>query len=239
MSETAIEFNSGQRQKVWLTRLAGEFEKVEKLLPVHFWPQDVEFPKWVENIEREISLVLLPAAKLRDAKYVITPKRMGSVIGHGCGMAVAMMEWFAGSEQITIAGAAKPLTDEELKQADEFNRSLATWYNAARRLAKLSLCSCVDQTYEDMRDFLTGFADGFSRKPRLSKASEIGNPTFEIYLFMMIYWRLIERMGSVRQLHESLVTVFGASRVGEQKRIEKICQRIGLSFRKPGRPKKE
>jgi len=238
MSETATQFDIWQRQKEWLTRLAREFERVEKLLPVRFWPEDVEIPKWVESVERELSLVLLPAVKLRQANYVVTPKRMGALIGHGCGMAVAMMEWFASDEQITVADVAKPSNDE-IKQAEELNRSVTTWYNAARRLAKLSLCSCVDQPYEDMRDFLLGYAEGFSRKPRALRASEIGNPTFEIYLFMMIYWRVVEQMSSVRQLHESLVTVFGSSRVGEQKRIEKICQRIGLSFRKPGRPQKQ
>jgi hypothetical protein len=55
---------------------------------------------------------------------------------------------------------------------------------------------------------------------------------------MLLCWQLIERMDSVRQLHEVLVKVIGARKIGEQKRIEKICQRIGLSFRKPGRPKK-
>ena len=35
-----------------------------------------------------------------------------------------------------------------------------------------------------------------------------------------------------------LVGVFGPHRVGELKRIEKICQRIDLHYRKPGRPKK-
>jgi hypothetical protein len=65
------------------------------------------------------------------------------------------------------------------------------------------------------------------------------NPTFEIYVFMLIFWQAIDRLDSVRQLHELLVKVFGATRIGDQKRIEKICQRIGLSFRKVGRPKKK
>ena len=107
-----------------------------------------------------------------------------------------------------------------------------------RRFAKRALCSCVDQTYEDMTDFLLGYADAFSRKPKTMKVGNICNPTFEIYVFMLLHWPLIERMNSVRKLHEVLVKVIGAPRVGEQKRIEKICQRIGLSFRKPGRPKK-
>jgi hypothetical protein len=35
-----------------------------------------------------------------------------------------------------------------------------------------------------------------------------------------------------------LVKVFGTYRAGDLKRTEKICQRIELHYRKPGRPKK-
>ena len=92
MSENTTESDSEQRRKKWLKRLADEFEKVEKLLPANFLPKSSEYPKWVENIEHELSLILLPAAKLRDAKRVITPRRMGAVIGHACAMAVRLME---------------------------------------------------------------------------------------------------------------------------------------------------
>ena len=88
-----------------------------------------------------------------------------------------------------------------------------------------------------MRDFLLGYAEGFSRKATTFKVGEMGNATFEIYLFLIIFRHSIEKLTSVRQLHELLIGEFGSNRVGEQKRIEKICQRIGLSFRKPGRPK--
>jgi hypothetical protein len=53
-----------------------------------------------------------------------------------------------------------------------------------------------------------------------------------------MFWQLVERMESVRQLHEVLVKLMSANRIGGQKRIEKICQRMGLSFRPVGRPKK-
>jgi hypothetical protein len=96
----------------------------------------------------------------------------------------------------------------------------------------------VDQTYEDMTDFLLGYADAFSRKPKTMQVGNIGNPTFEIYVFMLMFWQTVGRMDSVRQLHEVLVKLMGANRIGDQKRIEKICQRMGLSFRKVGRPKK-
>jgi hypothetical protein len=228
-----------QHRKQWLTRLADEFEKVEKLLPASFLPKAVGCPNWVENVEREMSLVMLPAAKLRDADYVVTPRRMGAVIGHGCEMAVRLMEWSGSKAQKAGGAVAAPMSEGLVKQVDELNRAFDAWYVAVRRLAKLSLCACVDQPYEDMRDFLAGYADGFARKSQTDKPGEMGSTTFEIYLYMIFAWPAIARLSSVRQLHEVLIKIFGASRIGDQKRVEKICQRIGLSFRKPGRPKKE
>jgi hypothetical protein len=60
-----------------------------------------------------------------------------------------------------------------------------------------------------MSDFLLGFPDGFSRMPKTFQVGNIGNPNFEIYVFMLMFWRLIENKDSVRQLHELLVKIFG------------------------------
>ena len=238
MSEETKEFDPEEHRAKWLKRLAAELDKVEALMVLKILPDGVDHPSWVLKVEREFSLVMLPAAKLKDPDFKITPKRMGALLGHMCEMAVWMKDWMLSEHEIPETPAGKPITDEEWQKGEEILDSQVKWYNAMRRLAKLALCSCVDQTYEDMTDFLLGFADGFSRKPKSFQPGNLGNPTFEIYLFMLMFWRMIEQMDSVRQLHEILVKMFGANRVGDQKRIEKICQRIGLSFRKPGRPKK-
>ena len=54
---------------------------------------------------------------------------------------------------------------------------------------------------------------------------------------MLVHWRIIARLNSVPHLHQVLVKVFDR-RAGDLKRTEKMCQRIELSYRKPGRPKK-
>jgi hypothetical protein len=239
----ATDINPEANRAKWLKRLAGELDKIEVHMPVKFLPDGIDYPPWVLKVEREFSLVMLPAAKLKDPNFKITPKRMGALLGHMCEMAVWLMEWFYhqakdGDVKKDNPLVEKPLTEEEWKKGQEYLVSLKNWYCAMRRMAKRALCSCVDQTYEDMTDFLLGYSDAFSRKPKTFQVGNIGNPTFEIYIFMLIFWRAIERMDSVRQLHEKLVEVFGANRIGDQKRIEKICQRMGLSFRKPGRPKK-
>lgn len=57
---------------------------------------------------------------------------------------------------------------------------------------------------------------------------------------LVAQWRAIAQLNSVAQLHSVLsqaVAPFGI--VVERKRIEKLCQRIGLRFRKPGRPRQK
>jgi hypothetical protein len=239
MSEVVTEFNPEEYRAKWLKRLVAELNKIEPLMPIKFLPDGVEYPQWVLNVEREFSVVMLPAAKLRDADDKMTPKRMGAVLGHMCAMAVWMMEWLNVQEENHKENEQITVTEDDLERVQKFCGSLGDWYNAARRLAKLALCSSVDQTYQDMTDFLLGYADGFSRKPKTFQAANFGSTTFEIYHCMLVYWRVIEPMESVRQFHEWLVIIFGASKIGEQKRVEKICQRMGLRFCKPGHPKKK
>jgi hypothetical protein len=246
ISEVTTKFNHEEHRAKWLKRLADELDKIEPLLPIKFLPDGIEYPQWVRNVEREFSLVMLPSAKLKEPDFKITPKRMGALLGHMCEMAVWMVDWMEhqiengdeNAKNLSTEKTLSELTEDEWKKGLETVGSLVVWYRAMQRLAKRALCSCVNQTYEDMTDFLLGYADAFSRKPKTLKVGNIGNPTFEIYVFMLMFWRLIERMESVRQLHEVLVKFMGANRIGDQKRIEKICQRIGLSFRKVGRPKK-
>jgi hypothetical protein len=150
------------------------------------------------------------------------------------------MEWLAGELQEPKAVGEIKLTPEQLKQGEEFLRKLADeWYPALRRLAKRALCSCVDQPYDDMKDFLLAYSSAFAQKPEGRGLGSLGNSAIEIYNFMLVYWRVVERLESVRHLHEVLVKVFGPYRTGDLKRTEKICQRIDLHYRKPGRPREK
>jgi hypothetical protein len=89
-----------------------------------------------------------------------------------------------------------------------------------------------------MSEFLLAYAAAFAKKPEGKIGGEIGSTTIEIYFFLLWNWRAVRGLKSVRQLHEVLVKYVGKRETGNPERIVKICQRIGLSFRKPGRPRK-
>lgn len=226
------------RREQWLRRLADEFSKLESAMPIKNVLPETEGPPWVQNLEREIRQAMFPEAKLKKG-LVLTPQRLGGIIGHQCAIGVWMMEWLAGQLEQAAAEANPEITEAEIKEGQEFIATLHDgWYAALRRLAKRALTSCVDQTYPDMRDFISAYSAAFARKPTSFSYDSFGSSAFEVYIFMLWHWRAIEQLSSVRELHQSLVKHLGPQRAGELKRTEKICQRIGLHYRKAGRPKK-
>ena len=239
MSQDTSQTELSEHRQKWLKRLAAEIEKIESLIPTQFLPDDEKCPQWVRNILQKFSVALLPAAKIRDSNFEITPKRMGALIGHMCEKAVWMRDWLNSTVEDLPVDESVEVTEQEIEPVKNLFTSFNTWYASVRRLAKFSLCACVDQTYEDMTDFLSGYTDGFSRKPKSFGFGDVGHTAIEIYQFMLAHWRWIDRLGSVREFHELLVKCMGSPRIGDQKRIEKICRSNGLTFCKVGRPKKK
>lgn len=237
MSDEATGIDLKKERKEWLRRLADELEKTEQFFPTAILP-DETYPEWVRNLERELGSVLLPVVKVKDTGEM-TPKRVGAIIGHSCAMAVWTMEWIFEEAKRSEIKAQNSTNEPDLK-IEELPDKLRfdKWYSAMRRLAKRALCSSVDRTYEDMSEFLLGYSNAFARKPKSFKIGDMGNTTFEIYLFMLLFWGFVDRLESVSQLHQVFVKVFGPHRAGDLKRTEKICQRIGLRYRNRGRPRK-
>jgi len=206
-------------------------------MPLKFLPES-DYPQWVGNVQKEIGPLMCPVAKIKEG-VELTPKRLGALLGHECAYAVCLVDWL--SEQVTAAQAKETVTaknEEQSGTTKAADDSFYKWYSALRRLAKRALCSTVDQTFEDMSDFLLAYSNAFARKPARLKPGDIGSTNFEIYMFLIVRWRTVVQLKSVSDLHQLLRKVIGEQRAGDLKRIEKICQRIGLHLRKPGRPKK-
>ncbi len=223
----------------WLNRLGGELVKLDELFPEELGVgrlPDEACPAWEEKVAGEIARILMPGAELKGTTK-FTPKQMGAILGHQCANGVWMVELFEAQAAAALNTRQKSVSDADTERGKAFSEKFSAWYSGLRRLAKRSLCSCVDQPYEDMTNFLGGFAEGFSRKPKTSGIGQFGSTNFEIYVLLMMYHPFIEQLGSVSALHGWLRKVMGEYRTGDLKRIQKICQRIGLRFRKPGLPK--
>ena len=109
MSQQTLQMELSEHRQKWLKRLAAEIEKIESFMPTQFLPDDEKYPEWVKNVERDFSVAMLPAAKIRDSYFEITPKRMGALIGHMCEKAVWMSEWLNSTITDLAQGARRPI----------------------------------------------------------------------------------------------------------------------------------
>lgn len=232
-----VDIDTVAHREKWLQRLMDEIAKLEAAMPTPNFLPDTGCPPWVNNLEREVRQAMFPVAKLKKG-LTLTPQRVGGILGHQCAIAVWMMEYLA------VELEKPPIKIDDLKTAEQAALGMEAirklhddWYCGLGRLAKRALASCVDQTYPDMRDFLSAYSAAFARKPTSFNSSSFGNTAFEVYVFMLMYWQAVEHLASVADLHDLLISVFGFKKTGSLKRVEKICQRIGLHYRKPGRPK--
>jgi hypothetical protein len=234
------DFASKRRDK-WLNKLTDEFLVLEGLYPVKSFLPTENCPNWVSRLEEDFVLATHRGASLKDATK-LTPMRVGGFLGYQCAYAVWMRDWFDDKVDSALKdpenSKKSALTKEEYEEALKMWQRWSDWYRALQRLAGRALKSCVYQSYADMSAFLGAFSSGFSKKPNVGAGvGDFGSTSFEIYHFMLWHWRAVERLDSVRALHDLLRRVVGEFRTGDLKRIEKICQRIGLHYRKRGRPK--
>jgi hypothetical protein len=100
-------------------------------------------------------------------------------------------------------------------------------------LRKLERESCAKAS-----EYHRGLADGLNGVGKDSPKDQSDNAT-EIYFLTAMFWRTVAKFSSVTEYHSWLQLMLGSPkvRVEDRERIAKICQRIGLRFRKRGRPK--
>jgi hypothetical protein len=235
-TEEALECGGGQENRAWLSRIAEEFIGLERYVAdLNLIPDDA--PDWVKNVEREFGKVLFSTERI-----TCMPEKMAYELGKTLGQQSAFAVWSMESLMELEREGKLPQSSETAAIApggDQRGRDFPEWYNQLVKLVKRSFCLAVDNDYQSMADYLRGFSEGFGRKPLGLHASNLGNTTFEVYLLLLLTWRWVANLKSVRELHEYIGKVLGPHRTGDLKRVQKICERVGLSYRPPGRPKKE
>jgi hypothetical protein len=102
---------------------------------------------------------------------------------------------------------------------------------------KFALKLAIEQEYRPCSKFFAAF--GRAIEWRVSSIGDIERTNTRIYMLLLVAWESVENLGSVRALHMALCRVFGNHMVGQLKRVEKMCQRLGLSFGPRGRPRKK
>jgi len=214
----------------WLRLIVARMDRAYKVLPEPVWLRG-DWPMWVTNVAREFSKAVYPTAKLKVSSSW-EPGEVGALIGQQ----IAYTAYDFTAEINKVSGKKVPwaklrtvfgkdikerVTAFEQKFEKKFVPDLA-------RALKFAVGLAIEQDYQDCAKFFAAFGRAIQRKP--SSAGDIGRTNTQIYLFLLVFWRSVEKLGSIPKLHELLCKTFGTHIVGTIKRIEKICERIGLSY---------
>jgi len=240
----------------WVLVTLREFEAAENLQTV--WSFD-NAPKWVERMQVELALVICPKITKPSAQES-GPRFLARMIGHQERLA-SRFELIA-----KMMDEASPHLEKLWKMLDQAmlrqgKSAYAKWQEWNRQLEAdvdrfceqfLAVCerktAIIDSVYDRVSgaslDEQAEYHSGLGESLGMELIDENGallhaTSTTSVYFCMMAYWRGVQKMRSVSALHIWLCRCLGRGITGDLDRVKKICQRYGIHFRRPGRPRKE
>jgi hypothetical protein len=217
------------QSKKWLVQIVRWFEEAESKMPEPAFLKG-EFPEWVKRLARELMSTLFPVAKLRvGADW--TPGEVGALIGHQ----LAYCHTISSLPRIPLSRAFRKIDKKVVARTRRQIKAFAKSHSVA---VQRSLAVACGQSYADSTQFFTAFAKALDKRPADASASNFQRTTTKVYWVLFQAWPSVEGMGSVHELQQSLCNHLEPHLVGNIKRVEKICQRLGLRLGPRGRPKK-
>lgn len=196
------------------------------------------YPDWVVACGKKVARALFPKAYVLDNEKLTQAYKAGLFFG--------MM---TASEQKVAQLSGKIGILPEAPSADQLKAFADRIYGAnsgvtlpadgsslipEELVAKLEVME-AGLSVEERGLFYAGLADAHSMVAGKNAATDATT----LYSTMLVYWRLVDRLTSVDQLHDFLTKVHGQNLVGSDlKRTRQLCLRVGKRFAAPGRPKK-
>jgi hypothetical protein len=221
-----------KKKRRWLQQIVARLNRAYKKLPEPYWLKG-EWPNWVSNVARELSKALSPTAHLKVSPDW-EPGEVGAILGQQIAycaydsmpdLEVWLKKRASWKELRQTFG--KDIKERVEKFTTKLEREFVPEFVGA---LKFAVGLAIEQEYEDTAKFFAALGRAIQRKP--TNAADIGRTNTRIYVFLLTHWRSVEKLGSVPALHKVLCKVFGDRLVGVKvKRVEKICERVGLSYR--------
>lgn len=197
-------------------------------------------PKWVLRCGEKVSAALFP--KIQDLPS-FDAKGTGYEAGFATGLIEAGLRMFDNVfEKFKPWPKLRKPTDDEMRKGLQylFGEHGEWLFEVIKDDGQMFSDAVAEYevklTVGEAANYRQGQADAL----RMVAGENRKNDATEIYLFMLMYWRVVDRLDSVDHLHQLLTKVFGGNRVGyDVKRVAQICQRIGKRYRARGRPPKQ
>jgi len=221
----------------WLRRIVARMERAYDTLPEPYWLTG-EWPAWVKNVGRELLKTFHPTAKLKVSPHW-EPGEIGALLGQQIAYFDSLEDLTRPPEEKLDWKKLRLVYGKDIKKRvgayeKKFNEQFLP---ELERAMKFALKLAIEQEYRPCSKFFAAFGRGIER--RVSSIGDIERTNTRIYVLLLIAWRSVEKLGSVRALHNALCRVFGTHLVGDLKRIEKMCQRLDLHLGRPGRPRSQ
>lgn len=245
-------------ERDWCEQIYAQLEAMADSSP--FWNPSA-LPGWVQRVQVELMQQVFPASPLKKLKRA-TPRSIGLYLGQQCANCYAIGELLdVLPERIPEVEAmlSKLKPQQHLKPVESLLRvaevgafgfqEMVRSYSGFEATVHRAFKEALDQpSREEAAAFFSGFAAGISRPGLVKGNTESGEAGIQaakptsataVYQRMFFQWREVEKLKTLEELREFLVASgLPANMVGDEERLARLCGRIGLAFRKRGRPRK-
>lgn len=235
-------------QRKWVQQVLTKFSELDEGLP-DLYGKNPEWPDWVYELLLRLMPISHPGIKLKNNR-----KWKAKELGRFLGRQYAGEFMIQGKVQLTrqtILDAKKfaKRSADFVRQKNpnfnhaEFNGQMEAreklWRPRFQKFMQETLVAVCERPYIEARDFFEAYGKAIVIKPDEFETERTLGVGDKICWVMFLQWRDIEKLKSIAQLHwvfEKALKPHGIT--VRYKRIEKLCQRIGLKFRDGGgRPK--
>lgn len=237
-----------ESESAWVKKILAKYETVENLQPhSHELEKAIdESPPWVKKLWKVILNVSHPGLNVQGAKNWTT-KDLGQFLGRQCALEGVIWNEVPLSPRVErekkkwLEHQAEVLkAAHELAKAYEVNTpEMKKWRPIFKRFIDETFADARRLPYQESSAFLLAFAEANHIKPDDLASEHTMGVGEKLAYVMILYWQHIAKFQSVGELHRFLQTAAKPQGVViTLKRVEKLCQRIGLKFKGRGRPKK-
>jgi hypothetical protein len=202
-----------------------------------------DLPKWVNKIQSHLKRTVYLQLENIKSGYA-DPRKIGITLGFMKKIQEILTESVERLDKVPVDYKVPPdLTERWDTLSSSVNELLVPEddYKGIRIYAYGFLVeSYTSWNWQDSREFHLGMAEGLKGIKDPDNAWVNARMNTDILIHLLWNWRFIEHeIQSVAALHRWLLNYFQKPQLGEQKRLEKICERISLKLAPVGRPKKK
>lgn len=235
-------------QKKWVQQTLQKFSALDDGLPDPL-AKAPEWPDWVYELLLRLMCFSHPGTKLKNQKNW-KAKDLGRFLGRQYAGEFLIQGKVPVTQQVVRdANRFAEWSDDFIKKRDpnfnhaEFDQQSKErdkiWHPRFRRFIQETLVSACERPFIETCDFFAAYGKAMVMKPNEFETERTLGVGDKLCWVMIISWPQIARLQSVAQLHQIFEKALKPKGIiVKYKRIEKLCQRIGLKFQAGGgRPK--